>query len=55
MTKKDYEYFENSTKRQICGNTYVDGDVTVRDHCHITRKYRGSACRYFNIKVKLNC
>ena len=26
----------------------------VRDHCHITRKYRGSAHRDFNINVKLN-
>ena len=35
-----------------CGN--VDGDVKVRDHCHITGKYRGSAHRDFNINVKLN-
>ena len=33
---------------------YVDGDVKVRDHCHITRKYRGSAQRDCNINVKLN-
>ena len=36
MAKKDNENFENSTKYQICDNTYVDGDVKVRDHCHIT-------------------
>ena len=35
-------------------NDYVDGDVKVRDHCHIAGKYRGSAHRDCNIKVKLN-
>ena len=24
-------------------NVYVKSDVNVRDHCHITEKYRGSA------------
>ena len=54
MTKEDNEDFENSTKCWICDNDYVDGDVKVRDHCHITGKYRGSAHRDFNINVKLN-
>ena len=45
MNKGDDEDFENSTKRWICDNYYVDGDVKVRDHCHITGKYRGSAHR----------
>ena len=36
MAKRDNENFKNSTKYQICDNTYVDGDVKVRDHCHIT-------------------
>ena len=41
MTKEDDEDFENSTKCFIYDNTYVDGDVKVRDHCYITGKYRG--------------
>ena len=35
MTKKDNEDFKNSTKCWICDYDYVDGDVKVRDHCHI--------------------
>ena len=35
MTKEDDKDFENSTKCWICDNVYVDGDVKVRDHCHI--------------------
>ena len=43
MTKKDNEDFESFTKCWIYDNSYVDGDVKVRDHCHITGKYTGSA------------
>ena len=45
MTKTMMDFFDN---------TYVDGDVKVRDHCHITEKYRSSARRNCNINVKLN-
>ena len=38
MTKQGNEDLENSCKCWIC-DVYVDGDVKVRDHCHITRKY----------------
>ena len=54
MTAENDEDFENSTKCCICNNVYVDGDVKVRDHCHITKKYRGSAHRDCNINVTLN-
>ena len=54
MTKNGNEDFENSTKCWICENDYIDNDVKVRDHYHITGKYRGSAHRYCNINVKLN-
>ena len=46
MTKKDNEDFKNSA--------YVDGDIKVKDHCHIAGKCRGSAHRDCNINVKLN-
>ena len=54
MTKNCDENFENSTKCWICNNLYVDGDVKIRAHCLITGKYRGSAHRDCNIKIKLN-
>ena len=52
MTKEHNEDFENSTK--CCDNYYTDNDVKVKDHCHITGKYRGSAHRDCNINLKLN-
>ena len=53
-SKEDNEDFENSTECWISDNAYVDGDVEIRDHCHITGKYRGSAHKDFNINIKLN-
>ena len=35
-------------------NDYVDNDVIVRDHCHITWKYGRSAHRDCNINLKSN-
>ena len=36
MSKKDNEDFESSTKCWICDNVYIENDVKVRDHCHMT-------------------
>ena len=43
LNKKDNEDFENSTKFQNYFYNYINGYVKVRDHCHITGKYRDSA------------
>ena len=49
MTKEGNEDLENSSKCRIC-----DNDVKVRNHCHISGKYGGSAHRDCNINVKVN-
>ena len=36
MTKEDDEDIQNFTKCWICDNVDADGDVRVRDYCHIT-------------------
>ena len=54
ITKVSHKDFENSTKYWICDNDFVDGDVKVRDPCHITGKHRGYARRYCNTNFKLN-
>ena len=38
----------------ICDNVYADSDAYVRDHCHITGKYRASPHTDSNINIKLN-
>lgn len=37
----DGEMFKASTRRHICREQYKEKYVTVRDHCHVTGKYRG--------------
>ena len=54
MARENNGNFKYSTKCWICDNDYVDNDVKVRDHCHITGKYRDSAHRDCNINLKLN-
>ena len=54
MTKKDDEGIENSPKCCICHSNHVADDVKLRNYCHTTKKYEGSAHRDCNVKVKLN-
>ena len=54
MTKEENEGFKNSTKCWIYDKDYIDNGFKVRDHYHITGKYRGSAHRDCNINLKLN-
>ena len=54
ITKEENEDFKSSTKCCICDNDYIDTNVKVRNHCHTTGKYRGSAYRDCNINLKLN-
>ena len=54
MNKEGNEEFKNSIKCWICGNDYDDNDIKVRNHCHITRKFRSSVQRDCNISFKLN-
>ena len=49
MTTKDFVNFENFRKCRICDNAYVDADIKVRDHCHITGKSGGLPHRGCNI------
>ena len=53
LTPEDREDFKRSTKCFICEEEYKDDDVRVRDHCHITGKYRGSAHQKCNVNFTL--
>ena len=53
MTKKDERSFKEFEGCHICGKEYSERDIRVRDHCHITGKYRGSAHQdcYINFQL----
>ena len=54
MTNEDEVKFQKADECYICNNKYTDEDIKVRDHCHITGKYRGSAHQKCNLQLRLN-
>ena len=50
MSENDELCFKLMDKCHICSKKYTDKDVCVRDHCHVTEKFRGSAHQELRIK-----
>ena len=53
MTKENEIDFKKATKCHICDQQYTDKDIRVRDHCHITGEFRGSAHQDCNLKLRI--
>ncbi|XP_068684554.1 uncharacterized protein [Montipora foliosa] len=53
MTEDDEKEFQKANECHICNKKYNENDVRVRDHCHITGKYRGSAHQDCNLNFRL--
>ena len=43
IMREEKEQFQSSNTCWICEKLIDNGDEKVRDHCHITRKFRGAA------------
>ena len=54
MIKEDEKKFKKADECHICSKKYTDKDIRVRDHCHITGKYRGSAHQECNLQLRVN-
>ena len=54
MTSDDVYAFEKAKRCHICDKEFTEEDIRVRDHCHITGKYRGPAHQDCNLKLRLN-
>ena len=53
MTEKEEEQFQSSNTCWICENLIEDDNEKVRDHCHITGKFRDAAHWSCNINLQL--
>ena len=53
MTKKEEYLFQQSNNCRICKKLIDNEDEKVRDHCHRTGKFRGSAHWNCNINFQL--
>ena len=51
MTKQDKLIYDNSTLFHICNEEL--GEDRVRDHCHLSGKFRGAAHEVCNLKYKV--
>jgi len=54
MTKQDQFIHETTNECHTCNRPFSGGDKKVRDHCHITGKYRGPAHNSCNLNYKIN-
>lgn len=45
--------FAESKECYLCGQVYSKSDIRVRDHSHVTGKYRGSCHRNCNLNLKV--
>ena len=52
VSAEENERFELTNFCWIC-DKFIDGDEKVRDHCHISGKYRGAAHCNCNINLKI--
>ena len=53
LTQADEANFQRADECHICNKKYTDRDKRVRDHCHATGKYRGSAHESCNLNFWL--
>lgn len=53
LTEEDELVFNSSDKCHICEKIFLRDDVIVKDHDHLTGKFRGAACQSCNINYQL--
>ena len=53
MTMENEIDFKKAIKCHICDQHYTDKDIRVKDHCHITGIFRGSAQQDCNLKLRI--
>ena len=53
MTEDDENEFQKAKACHICDKAYIEKDIRVRDHCHITGQYRGSSHQECNMKLRI--
>ena len=53
MSDEEEHLFQQSNSCWICKKITNDDDEKLRDHCHVTSKYRGAAHWDCNIKFQL--
>src|SRR2546426_12287285 len=53
LTKDDWKIYNQAECCYVCKESFTDENYKVRDHCHVTNKFRGPACNRCNLQMKL--
>ena len=53
MTEEEENLFQKSNSCWICKKLIDNDEEKVRDHCHVTGKFRGAAHKSCNLNFKL--
>ena len=53
VSEEEEQLFQESNSCWICGTLIDHDDEKVRDHCHVTEKFRGAAHRSCNVNFQL--
>ena len=53
MTRDNWINYISAKICYVCRDKFSEENKKVRDHCHITNKYRGAACNKCNLKLKV--
>jgi len=52
FTRNDLEKFNSATHCHVCEKPFATDDTRVRDHCHLTERFRDSAHSNCNLNYK---
>ncbi|KYN12413.1 hypothetical protein ALC57_15418 [Trachymyrmex cornetzi] len=52
LSKQQWEAYRSATRCHICEKPFEPDDTRVRDHCHLTGRYRGPAHSNCNLNYK---
>ncbi|KAF4526571.1 hypothetical protein B566_EDAN009587 [Ephemera danica] len=52
LTREEWRQFHNATTCYMCSKEFTETDGKVRDHCHITSKFRGAAHNSCNLNAQ---
>jgi len=52
LTSDEWEKYHSATHCHICEKPFAQDDTRVRDHCHLTGRYRGPAHSNCNLNYK---
>src|SRR3989454_192059 len=53
LTKDDSKIYNQAKCCYVCKESFTKENFKVRDHCHITNKFRGPACNKCKLQMKL--